>query len=288
MLTFAFTIVRPMKLPITIGLLIVLLAACNRNGEAEAERFLEKARQAHEQGLFLESKQWIDSVHLRCPKAYEARKAAQALELRAELGVQQLRTDSLEALLRASQAKLESIRHRYVWEKDTAYQSAGRYLWPSQTVERNVGRSFLRFQCNEAGRMSLTSIYCGAANIEHLAAEVRTLSGQSACTQSANSSYSTTVNAMVMEQADYPLEQDGGVVELLLQTSGGGVSLHLVGGKRPYSTSLRADDVQAAKAIYELSRVLTAIDRIKQAQEAAHLKMEFIRRKMERNAQATL
>ena len=66
----------------------------------------------------------------------------------------------------------DAIKDKFTLEKDAEYQQIGNYLWPTQTVEKNLHRSYLRFQVNEQGIMSMTSIYCGSNNIHHVGVKV--------------------------------------------------------------------------------------------------------------------
>ena len=69
---------------------------------------------------------------------------------------------TLAYLDNAFQAKTEefnAIKDKFKLEKDAEYQQVGNYLWPTQTIEKNMHRSYLRFQVNEQGIMSMTSIY---------------------------------------------------------------------------------------------------------------------------------
>ena len=75
-------------------------------------------------------------------------------------------------MMTVKQAALDSIKGKFVLEKDTAYQEVGNYFYPTQVVEKNIGRSFLRAQVSELGEMSLTSIYCAGGSIHHTAVKV--------------------------------------------------------------------------------------------------------------------
>ena len=93
------------------------------------------AKAAYERGDYEEAKLQIDSIKILYPKAFEARKAGQALMLDVETKAQQKRllTDS------AFQAKTEefnAIKDKFKLEKDAEYQQVGNYLWPTQTIER--------------------------------------------------------------------------------------------------------------------------------------------------------
>ena len=58
-------------------------------------------------------------------------------------------------------------------------------------------------------------------------------------------------------------------------------------GERSYTTQMTPADRQAAASVYELSKVLSAITEIKTNLEEAHLKIQFVQKKMsERKTEA--
>ena len=159
------------KSALLIAGLCCLLAACEDVEQKASERLL-LARQALEAGQYDEAKTQIDSIKILYPKAFEARRAGIYLMQDVELAEQQKTLAWLDSLLQVRQQELDGFKDRFVLEKDTAYQQIGHYLAPSQVIEKNLHRSYLRFQADERGVMSLTSIYCGARNIHHTAVKV--------------------------------------------------------------------------------------------------------------------
>ena len=109
----------------------------------------------------------------------------------------------LDSMLQAKQKDFDAIKGKYTFEKDAEYQNIGNYLHPSQVIEKNLHRSFLRFQVDENGVMSMTSIYCGAHNIHHVAVKVTAPDGSFAETPAAKDSYETTDLGEKIEKADF-------------------------------------------------------------------------------------
>ena len=89
-----------------------------------------------------------------------------------ELKEQEKTLAYLDSMLQEKQEAVDAIKGNYAFEKDAEYQRIGNYLHPSQVIEKNLHRSYLRFQVDENGVMSMTSIYCGPHNIHHLAVKV--------------------------------------------------------------------------------------------------------------------
>ena len=145
-------------------------------------------------------------------------------------------------------------------------------------------RSYLRFQVNEQGIMSMTSIYCGAGNIHHNKVKVIAPDGSFAETPSSKDSYETTDMNEKIEKADYKLGEDGNVIEFLHLNKDKNIHMEYM-GDRTYKTMMSPTDRLAAANVYELAQILSAMEQIKKEQEEANLKIGFINKKKERKAQ---
>lgn len=256
------------------------LTACGNGIEKKANEKLTIARAAYERGDYEEAKTQIDSIKILYPKAFEARKAGQELMLDVELKAQQEILAFLDSALQAKQAAFDAIRGKYTLEKDAEYQQVGNYIWPTQAIEKNLHRSFLRFQVSEQGIMSMTSIYCGAHNIHHVAVKVTAPDGSFAETPAAKDSYETTDLGEKIEKADFKLGEDGNVMGFLYLNKDKNIKVNYQ-GERPYSITMTAADRQALASIYELAQLLSSMTEIKKNMEEANLKIEFVKKKME-------
>ena len=199
--------------------------------------------------------------------------------LEVELKEQEKTLAYLDSTLNGKQKELDALKGKFVLEKDTAYQQVGLYLHPSQVIEKNLHRSFLRFQVDETGKMSMTSIYCGASNIHHIAVKVVAPDGSFAETPASKDSYETTDLGEKIEKADYKLGEDGNVIGFICMNRDKNLKVNYQ-GERSYSTTMTATDRQAAAGIYELAQVLAAITEIKQNIEEANRKLEFVKHKL--------
>ena len=154
---------------ILLACLCCMLFSCE-NVEKKALERLQTAREAFERGDFSEAKMQIDSIKILYPKAFETRREGISLMQQVELKEQEKTLVYLDSLLQKKQSELDAIKGKFTFEKDAEYQKTGNYLHPSQVIEKNMHRSYLRFQVNETGQMSMTSIYCGPTNIHHIRA----------------------------------------------------------------------------------------------------------------------
>lgn len=257
-----------------------LLIACEDVEQKAGERLL-LARQALEAGQYDKAKTQIDSIKILYPKAFETRRAGIYLMQDIELAEQQKTLAYLDSLLHIRQQEWEGCKDRFVLEKDTAYQQMGHYLAPSQVIEKNLHRSYLRFQTDERGAMSLTSIYCGTRNIHHTAVKVTAPDGTFAQTPTSKDSYETSDLGEQIEKADYKLGEDGGVIPFISQHRDQPLSITYL-GDRTYSTTMARADRQAAAEVYQLSQLLSSLTQIKKDMDEANRKINFIRENMKK------
>lgn len=265
------------------GLLMMCLCctlfSCN-DTEKKAEEKLQAARHAFEQGSYNEAKILIDSIKTLYPKAFDVRRAGIGLMQEIELKEQERSLVYLDSMLQTKQQVFDAIKSKYVFEKDAEYQNIGHYLHPSQIIEKNLHRSFLRFQVDENGIMSMTSIYCGFRNIHHIAVKVIAPDGSFAETPASKDSYETTDLGEKIEKADYKMGEDGNVMGFLYLNKDKNIKIQYQ-GERPYSTAMSPTDRQALADVYELAQLLSSISEIKKNMEEANLKIGFVKRKME-------
>ena len=209
---------------------VVILTACGDGGEKQAQIRLQKAEAALQQENFSEAKLQIDSIKILYPKAFEARKQGIKLMQQVDLKEQRKTLVYLDSMMSVKQSQLDSIKGRFVLEKDTAYQEIGNYFYPTQVVEKSLGRSFLRGQVNELGEMSLTSIYCAGGALHHTAVKV-SVGDTFAETPASKDSYETTDLGRVIEKADYKIGEDGGVTNFIVANQDKNIQLQFIGDK---------------------------------------------------------
>lgn len=268
-----------MKKVILLACLCCTLFSCE-DVEKKAGEKLQAAREAFELGNYNEAKILIDSIKMLYPKAFETRRAGIGLMQEVELKEQEKSLVYLDSMLQAKQKEFDAIKGKYTFEKDAEYQNIGNYMHPSQVIEKNLHRSFLRFQVDENGVMSMTSIYCGAHNIHHVAVKVTAPDGSFAETPAAKDSYETTDLGEKIEKADFKLGEDGNVMGFLYLNKDKNIKVNYR-GERPYSITMTAADRQALVSVYELAQLLSSMTEIKKNMEEANLKIEFVKKKME-------
>lgn len=268
-----------MKKVILLACLCCTLLSCE-NVEKKAGEKLQTARAAFERGDFSEAKMQIDSIKILYPKAFETRREGIGLMQQVELKEQEKTLVYLDSLLQQKQGELDALKGKFTLEKDAEYQQIGNYLHPSQVIEKNLHRSYLRFQVNETGQMSMTSIYCGSSNIHHVGVKVVAPDGSFAETPASKDGYETTDLGEKIEKADFKMGEDGNVIGFLYLNKDKNIKVNYQ-GERSYSTTMSPADRQALAGVYELAQILSSITQIKKEMEEANLKIEFVKRKMQ-------
>ena len=271
-----------MKKAVFLACLCCTLFSCS-NVEKKAGEKLRAAREAFQRGDYSEAKIQIDSIKILYPKAFETRREGIGLMQQVELKEQEKTLVYLDSMLQDKQKEVDALKKNYTFEKDAEYQRTGNYLHPSQVIEKNLHRSYLRFQVDETGVMSMTSIYCGPHNIHHLAVKVTAPDGSFAETPASKDSYETTDLGEKIEKADYKLGEDGNVIAFLNLNKDKNIRVNYL-GERSYATVMTPNDRKAVAAVYEPAQLLSSITEIKREMEEANLKIEFVKRKIQERA----
>ena len=254
------------------------LIGCN-DVEKQADAKLQEAKAAFQQGNFTHAKQLIDSIKVLYPKAFDTRHASLDLQKEVELAEQQKLIADIDAEVEEKQQAITELQDKFVLEKDAEYQRIGNYTAKSQTVENNIHRSYLRFQVSEEGKLSMTSIYCGASNIHHTAVKVTAPDGSYAETPNSKDSYETTDLGEHIEKADYKYGEDGGVIDFIAAHQGENLKVQFI-GDRNFNTSMTAPDRQAAASIRELATLLNRVTELNKTKEEAQLKIRYIEKRI--------
>lgn len=268
-----------MKKAAFLACLCCTLFSCS-NVEKKAGEKLQAAREAFERGDYSEAKIQIDSIKILYPKAFETRREGIGLMQQVELKEQEKTLVYLDSMLQENKKRWMPSRRIILSRKMPNIKKSANYLHPSQVIEKNLHRSYLRFQVDETGVMSMTSIYCDPHNIHHLAVKVTAPDGSFAETPASKDSYETTDLGEKIEKADYKLGEDGNVIAFLNLNKDKNIRVHYL-GERSYATVMTPNDRKAVAAVYELAQLLSSITEIKKNMEEANLKIEFVKRKMQ-------
>jgi hypothetical protein len=138
------------------------LANCAEDVEKLAQPYLTRAQHSYENHQYALAKLQIDSIKELYPKAFEARKQAQALLIEVELAEAHTGKHYTDSLLAESTARATSLAATLYLDKDAQYQDYGTYYASRYRAEKNVGKTYLRPQTSEKdGAFTITTFYRG-------------------------------------------------------------------------------------------------------------------------------
>jgi len=258
---------------------LLFLISCGENVEQKGEKRLILAQQAFQNKDYNEAKLQIDSIKILYPKAFEARRAGIKLMQEVELEEQNISLIYLDSIHQVKEEEFQACKNKFTFEKDEEYQTIGNYFWPTQTVERNLKRSYLRFQVSELGVLTMTSFFNNTYNINHTKVRVTAPDGSFAETPTSKDCYQTTDLGRKIEQARFTIKEDGDVVGFIAMNKDKRLKVTYF-GDRNFEYDMQANDKEAAYQIYQLHKILAAIQQIEEERKEAKLKIEFVSRKI--------
>ena len=261
---------------------VAFISGCGPSQDDKASKYLDDAKASLEQGNYTKAKLQIDSIKLLYPKAFETRKAGIRLMLTIEQEEQLRGLVYLDSLEQAKLIDFESIKSKYKLEKDENYQEIGNYIMPTQTIERNINKTYLRFQVNELGVMSMTSIYSAPRGLGHHTIKVATSDGSFAQTPASTDTFVSTNLGITTEKSDYKLGADGDVIPFVVNNNDQKITVTFMGDKN-HSYTLSPVEKKAAVEISELASTLHTLTEIQKAKQEANLKLRFVEKRMAHN-----
>lgn len=267
-----------MKRFLSVLIVSILLSACTENVEKSAGLFLDMASSSFDNGDYNGAKQMIDSIRILYPKAFETRKKGIGLMQRIE-EAESIRTIAFEdSLIDEYGSLFEKMRGKYSFEKDEKYQDMGLYFAHSQMLEKNLGRTYLRGQVDEVGRMTIVSNYSGSKYIHHRS--VKVADGNTfAQSPVSDDYYEFTDLGICYEKCNLKFGEDGGVAAYIAQNRDKKLRVTLIGDKSTM-VEITASDCNAIGSLFDLSQLLMTIEEHKKIRSEAERKLEFVRHNM--------
>lgn len=266
------------------ALAALFMVACSNNDEKKAAEKLALAEKSFNAGNFNEAKLQLDSIKTLYPKAFEVRKKGIMLMQQVELQEQHRTIAYLDSMLIVKKAEVDARKGAFTFEKNVEYQTYGNYFYPSQMIDKNFNRTYLRAQVNELGIFSLTSIYSGKGFIHHKAIKVSLPDGSSAQAPMSRDIYETADLGTKTEKVDYRVGNDGGVASFIAQNKNQKIRLEYIGNGK-HSIIISPSDAKAISEVYDFAKTIFAIEQIKKEMKEANLKIRFINKRIELDAQ---
>lgn len=253
----------------------LFIASCGPSEDEKASKYLTAAEISFKHEDFNKAKLQLDSIKLLYPKAFQTRKAGNRLMLSIEQTEQVRSLANLDSLELVKTKELEQIKKNYFLDKNEEYQEIGNYIIPQQRIESNFNKTYLRFQVDELGKMSITSIYASSRALGLRSIKVSTPDGLFAETPKSTDVFASTNLGITTEKADFKNGNDGGVISFILNNIEKRITVTFV-GDRNYNYTMSRIEKKATTEISKLAMILHAITELQQTKQEASRKLKFI------------
>ena len=271
----------------SISLILLFLSACNNNTK-HAQEILNQAKNYYEIYEYASAKLMLDSLKKTYPQEAAIQKERLQLMRQVELKEQERNLDYCTGMLVVCEAKADSLKKNFLFEKDTIYDEIGKYFVKQQKIESNLQKSYIRCNINEQGEMFLESVYYGNKPINHTGIKVSTPTGEYTETQNiprdGGLNYSFTDLGATTEIVTYKKDQAGGVVQFICDNHNEKLKVEYSGGKA-YMIRIASADKNAVVETQELAVVLSDIDRLKKETQKAGERITYLKNKTNEDVQ---
>lgn len=265
----------------------LFIAACGPSEDEKASKYLTAAEISFQHEDFNKAKLQIDSIKMLHPKAFQTRKAGNRLMLDIEQKEQVRSLANLDSLELVKIEEFEQIKKNYFLDKNEEYQEIGNYIIAQQRIENNFNKTFLRFQVDELGKMSMTSIFSGSRGIGLRSIKVSTPDGLFAETPESADTFVSTNLGITSEKADFKNGNDGGVMSFLLNNIDKKITVTFI-GDRNYSYTMNSVEKKAVTEISKLAVLLYSINELKETKQEANRKLNFIEDRIAKSDSTTV
>lgn len=275
-----------MKKTLILSAVMAIAVSCGENIEQKAGRHLDNAKEAFSLGNYNVAKQEIDSIKILYPKAFETRRQGIRLIQQIEEAEQLRIVEYEDSMIAAATTAFNTIKDRYVFEKDEEYQDLGLYTIKSQAPNRNIDRTYIRAQVDELGRMTLISSYRGSSYIHHDWLKL-SVGDHYVDTPESNDRHEFTDLGICYERLSFINGNDGGAAAFISANKDENITYTLYRKTGPESSrpvyrnlKMTKDDRYAIAQLYDLSEILLSLNEHRNLRNEADRHLKFIRSKM--------
>ena len=270
-----------MKKFLYLGFLIVLTVSCNNDAKL-AGNLLNEAQAFYESQEYANAKLYLDSLKTSFPKEAAIQKERLQLMRRIELKEQTRNLNYCDSMLIVYEAKADSLKKNFLFEKDENYDEVGKYLLKQQKTENNVQKTYIRSHTNELGEMVLESVYYGSKPINHTKIKVSSPTGEYTETESiprdGGLNYAFQDLGATTEIVTYKNGKDGDVIQFICDNYNEKLKVEYIGDKA-YTIVLTPVEKNAVVKVNELATTLSDIERLKKEIQKSKDRIEYLTKK---------
>ena len=261
---------------------VLLLSSCN-NDKQKAQQIFNDATGYYDSGQLNTAKIYIDSLKSTYPKEFDLIKQSIKLMWKIELKENQQTYNYTDSLLRIQTHIADSLKDSFDFVK-SEYEDKGTFVYKGMGVEKNVERSYLRSGVYENGDIYLSSVYFGKGNINHTGVKLDIPdSGQSVSTSEipydGGTNYRFNDGGNSSEIVTYKRGKDNGAIAFIADNIDKKIKVTYTGGKN-YVTYIDKTAQKSIAKSFELAMILFDIHRLRQENDIAEGKINYLQRKL--------
>jgi len=262
--------------------LLLFLIACNSN-KKQATLYLDNAQRLYEQGEYTSAKNNLDSINKLFPKEFGIREQGLQLRRKIETKEQERNLNFCDSMLIVRLAEAEAMKPGFLFEKDSAYDDAGKYIDKNQRLETKLQSSYIRTYVNELGEILFSSVYYGSRPIHHSQLKVSKANGEYAKTESipydGGLNYSFVDGGMTTEVVTYTRGKDDGTIHFIYDNKESALKAEFI-GKEKYTFTISAADKNALVKVFDFAVVLSDIDKLKKEKDKSSQRLKYLESKL--------
>lgn len=234
-------------------LFLVVLFSCGKSYKKRAAEKFEQASGFYEKGDTLSALQYLDSIPLNFPEAFETLEKAKSLTKKINSEILFRKQDQYDQL----SATFTELEKSFDTEK-TEFDRFMQYIPKRQNFERRWNQSFIQLHLDERGELYISSNYYGAEWLNHVG--LRVYDGvfqaktDTVALDDPNNHHSEFMNTH-WEKVSYKNGKDNGVIQFIAENADRNLKAVFL-GKRMYYIVLEQFDKQAVKDALALSNAL--------------------------------
>ena len=268
--------------------LLLFFIACNSN-KKQATAFLDNARKLLEQGEYTSAKNNLDSIKKLFPKEFEIQRQGLQLKRQIDIKEQERNLNFCDSMLKVRSAEADTMKSKFVFEKDPKYDDVGKYMDKSQRLEARMQSSYIRTTVNELGEILFSSVYYGSRPIHHSQLKVSKANGEYAETQAipydGGLNYSFVDGGMTTEVVTYTQGRDSGAIQFIDNNKDVPIKAeYLNSGKAVHSFMITAADKNALAKTFDFAAVLSDIEKLKKEKEKSSQRLKYLEEKVTKPA----
>ncbi len=242
---------------------VALMATACTSDDKKAAEMYDKAEEFYTAGAYETARQWVDSIEVCYPKAFDAIKKGMVLQCRINQKVYERDLIVTDSLYNIAQSELSALMAQFTLTREGEQQTDANYIYKKQMPAKIISKSELRAQVTEKGDFRLMSIYHGSGAIKHTGIRIEHPDGSynesATIAHDGAKNYRFSDGGKTTEIITYNTKQCRSIAEAIAQNNDEKLTVRYVGGKK-YSLPLTKNSRQAIAQSYRLSQALALTD----------------------------